>query len=82
MTASVPGGPSRTAQECRIRWQSYWHPRINRSPWSSEEVKKLKGLITEIQSQQTSSTDGEDTTQATDWVYVAEQLGVRDIHSS
>ncbi|GLB33565.1 putative myb-like DNA-binding domain containing protein [Lyophyllum shimeji] len=56
----------RTADQCRIRWLGDRHPRINHGEWSSNELEKLKGLV---------STQLEVNNGKVDWVQVAKDLG-------
>ena len=81
-----------SAQECRIRWLGYWHPQIDRSSWSPDEIQKLKDVLADLRNGQKATegegasgdkNDGEgsgnadDNETAVDWVLVSKRLGVR-----
>jgi hypothetical protein len=38
--------PNRTPTECMIQWTTQEHPKINKTPWSHRENKKLMSLVT------------------------------------
>ena len=54
----------RTAQECEIRWLGDRHPELNHSPWSQEEITRVKELV------------GDAVQGQVDWVDIAARLGV------
>lgn len=54
---------TRSARECEIRWLGDRHPKFNHAPWTSEELDKVRELISDKAGQ-------------VDWVQVSNELGV------
>ncbi|CAG9831528.1 unnamed protein product [Diabrotica balteata] len=49
--------------ECRSMWHMFLHPNLNKSPWSSEETKKMLNLVQKYKRQ--------------NWVAIAKELGTK-----
>ncbi|KAF7790098.1 hypothetical protein EIP86_001048 [Pleurotus ostreatoroseus] len=63
VSAAGSSNVRRTAQECEIRWLGDRHPELNHSPWSQDEIARVKELV------------GDAAQGQVDWVHVATRLG-------